>query len=114
MEVPANSETNKPALRGPVEGNEEIIEPSAKLNTDDPAKSEAEDLEMFQSRWRLLAAFTSIAIDNLAIALNATVISVPSLVSIHPSNLGMFLALASMNNYDTLSGEYCRTPWQRD
>jgi len=47
MEVPANSETIKPALRGPVEGNEEIIEPSAKLNTDDPAKSEAEDLEMF-------------------------------------------------------------------
>ena len=46
------------------------------------AKSSPEDVEKFKPGWRLLAAFTSIAIVNLACALDATIISVALPVSL--------------------------------
>ena len=81
MEAPAGSKISKPELMGP-EGIEEMIEPSAKSNPADMEKSNSEEVEKFKPGWRLLAAFTSIAIVNLATALDATIISVALPVSL--------------------------------
>lgn len=74
MGSPAGSETiSKPETMDP-----EITEKSVKPS----AKSSPDDIEKFKPGWRLLAAFTSIAIVNLACALDATIISVALPVSI--------------------------------
>lgn len=81
MEAPAGSEISKPERMGP-EGIEEMIEPSAKSNPADMETSNSEEVEKFKPGWRLLAAFISIAIVNLATALDATIISVALPVSL--------------------------------
>lgn len=81
MEAAAGSEISKPELMGP-EGIEELIEPSTKSNPADMEKSNSEEVERFKPGWRLLAAFTSIAIVNLVTALDATIISVALPVSL--------------------------------
>ncbi len=89
MEAPAGSEISKPERMGP-EGIEEMVEPSAKSNpadmeksnSEEVEKSNSEEVEKFKPGWRLLAAFISIAVVNLATALDATIISVALPVSL--------------------------------
>lgn len=69
METSAGSEITKQETVGP-EKIEEMTEPLGKLN------SNSEEIEKFKPGWRLLSAFTSIAIVNLACALDATIVSV--------------------------------------
>lgn len=72
MEQPPDSEITKSEV---VDSDtiEKLVEPSASSNL--------EEVEKFKPGWRLLAAFTSIAIVNLACALDATIISVALPVS---------------------------------
>lgn len=82
MEGPAGSEMSKPEQMAP-EGKGETIEPSTKSSPVDMENSNSEEVEKFKPGWRLLAAFVSIAIVNLATALDATIISVALPVSLH-------------------------------
>lgn len=75
METSAGSEITKQETVGP-EKIEEMTEPLGKLN------SNSEEIEKFKPGWRLLSAFTSIAIVNLACALDATIVSVALPVSL--------------------------------
>jgi hypothetical protein len=78
MEPSVGSEKSKPELMGPkeVQGIEDIVESPTKSESPDIAESRSEEVEKFKPGWRLLAAFASIAIVNLATALDATIISV--------------------------------------
>ena len=73
MERPPDSEITKSEVVDP-DTIEKLNEPSASSNP--------EEVEKFKPGWRLLAAFTSIAIVNLACALDATIISVALPVSL--------------------------------
>ena len=73
MEPPAASDLTKQEVVNP-EKTEKIDESAANSNS--------EEVEKFKPGWRLLAAFTSIAIVNLACALDATIISVALPVSL--------------------------------
>lgn len=73
MEPPAGSDLTKQEVVDP-DTVEKSVEPSANSNS--------EEVEKFKPGWRLLAAFTSIAIVNLACALDATIISVALPVSL--------------------------------
>ena len=73
MEPPAGSDLTK----------QEVVDPDTIGKSVEPsATSNSEEVEKFKPGWRLLAAFTSIAIVNLACALDATIISVALPVSL--------------------------------
>ena len=73
MEPPAGSDLTK----------QEVVDPNTVEKSVEPsANSNSEEVEKFKPGWRLLAAFTSIAIVNLACALDATIISVALPVSL--------------------------------
>ena len=74
MEQPTDSEITKSEMLDP-DTTETLVEPPS-------AYSNPEEVEKFKPGWRLLAAFTSIAIVNLACALDATIISVALPVSL--------------------------------
>ena len=84
METPTGSETAKADVLDP-DRIDNSIQPLANSNSQDMKKPEEVE-EKFKPGWRLLAAFTSIAIVNLACALDATIISVALPVSLTNSS----------------------------
>ena len=74
MEQPTDSDITKSEMLDPGT-TEKLVEPPS-------TNSNPDDVEKFKPGWRLLAAFTSIAIVNLACALDATIISVALPVSL--------------------------------
>lgn len=74
MEQPTDSDVTKSEVLDP-DTIEKLVEPLSD-------NSSPEEVEKFKPGWRLLAAFTSIAIVNLACALDATIISVALPVSL--------------------------------
>ena len=95
MEGPSHSEIELSSPPYRTDTNKSL----AKANTEDFGKSQDQEVEKFKPGWRLLAAFASIAIVNLATALDATIISVALPVRICPPTM----AIADVSHYSILT-----------
>lgn len=98
MEQPTDSDITK---------SEMLVEPPS-------ANSDPEEVEKFKPGWRLLAAFTSIAIVNLACALDATIISVALPVSLFQSSNVCSFLLFQLHRVNNLKGNNRRPQGQRN
>ena len=106
MEQPTDSDITKSEMLDP-DTTEKLVEPPS-------ANSNPEEVEKFKPGWRLLAAFTSIAIVNLACALDATIISVALPVSLFGSfNICTFLS-SQLHRVNNLKGNNRRPQGQRN